>query len=222
MLQLTDLLQMQTSAHLGSCGFAQNVHRSQPFRCRFHTQFSSGGLRQHRGRQGSSKRCPLRVVARDFPKPNFETSGTFQDAVTLSDKLRLAERPDKPLTVVIAGAGLAGLCTAKYLADAGHKPIVLESRDVLGGKVLRSVKLGLLVVVSQLLRLTYMQVAAWRDEDGDAYETGLHIFFVSIIACMWKYACWHGQASHKQTSREYCQLHFLLTIRQSISLWILR
>jgi len=39
------------------------------------------------------------------------------------------------LTVIIAGAGLAGLCTAKYLADAGHKPIVLESRDVLGGKV---------------------------------------------------------------------------------------
>lgn len=32
-------------------------------------------------------------------------------------------------------AGLAGLSTAKYLADAGHKPILLESRDVLGGKV---------------------------------------------------------------------------------------
>lgn len=32
-------------------------------------------------------------------------------------------------------AGLAGLSTAKYLADAGHKPILLEARDVLGGKV---------------------------------------------------------------------------------------
>ena len=126
---------MQTSAHLGSCGFAQNAHRPQPFRCHLHTQLSSSGLRQHTGRKGSSKRCQLRVVARDFPKPNFETSGTFQDAATLSEKLRLADRPDKPLTVVIAGAGLAGLCTAKYLADAGHKPIVLESRDVLGGKV---------------------------------------------------------------------------------------
>lgn len=51
-------------------------------------------------------------------------------------------------------AGLAGLSTAKYLADAGHEPVVLEARDVLGGKV-----------------------AAWRDEDGDVYETGLHIFF---------------------------------------------
>ena len=50
--------------------------------------------------------------------------------------------------------GLAGLSTAKYVADAGHIPIVLEGRDLLGGKV-----------------------AAWRDADGDAYETGLHIFF---------------------------------------------
>ncbi|KAL5995051.1 hypothetical protein ACLOJK_025109 [Asimina triloba] len=44
-------------------------------------------------------------------------------------------RPSKPLQVVIAGAGLAGLSTAKYLADAGHKPILLEARDVLGGKI---------------------------------------------------------------------------------------
>ncbi|PSN19870.1 15-cis-phytoene desaturase [filamentous cyanobacterium CCP5] len=58
------------------------------------------------------------------------------------------------MQVAIAGAGLAGLACAKYLVDAGHQPIVLERRDVLGGKV-----------------------AAWQDEDGDWYETGLHIFF---------------------------------------------
>jgi 15-cis-phytoene desaturase len=58
------------------------------------------------------------------------------------------------MRVAIAGAGLAGLACAKYLADAGHTPIVLESRDVLGGLV-----------------------AAWQDEDGDWYETGLHVFF---------------------------------------------
>lgn len=58
------------------------------------------------------------------------------------------------MRVAIAGAGLAGLSCAKYLCDAGHTPIVLESRDVLGGKV-----------------------AAWQDADGDWYETGLHIFF---------------------------------------------
>ncbi|KGG13231.1 MULTISPECIES: 15-cis-phytoene desaturase [Prochlorococcus] len=58
------------------------------------------------------------------------------------------------MRVVIAGAGLAGLSCAKYLCDQGHQPILIESRDVLGGKV-----------------------AAWKDEDGDWYETGLHIFF---------------------------------------------
>ncbi|QHU99855.1 15-cis-phytoene desaturase [Synechocystis sp. CACIAM 05] len=58
------------------------------------------------------------------------------------------------MRVVIAGAGLAGLACAKYLADAGFIPVVLERRDVLGGKI-----------------------AAWKDEDGDWYETGLHIFF---------------------------------------------
>lgn len=58
------------------------------------------------------------------------------------------------MRVAIAGGGLAGLACAKYLVDAGHTPIVLESRDVLGGLV-----------------------AAWKDQDGDWYETGLHVFF---------------------------------------------
>jgi len=58
------------------------------------------------------------------------------------------------MRVAIAGGGLAGLSCAKYLVDAGYTPIVLERQAVLGGKV-----------------------AAWKDEDGDWYETGLHIFF---------------------------------------------
>ncbi|MEO1401490.1 MAG: 15-cis-phytoene desaturase [Cyanobacteria bacterium J06635_1] len=58
------------------------------------------------------------------------------------------------MRVAIAGGGLAGLACAKYLVDEGHRPVVLESRDVLGGLV-----------------------AAWQDEDGDWYETGLHAFF---------------------------------------------
>jgi uncharacterized protein with NAD-binding domain and iron-sulfur cluster len=57
------------------------------------------------------------------------------------------------MRVAIAGAGLVGVSYA-YLTDAGHTPILLESRDVLGGKV-----------------------AAWKDGDGNWYETGLHIFF---------------------------------------------
>jgi len=58
------------------------------------------------------------------------------------------------MRVAIAGAGLAGLSCGKYLTDAGHTPIVLESQNVLGGLV-----------------------AAWKDSDGDWYETGLHAFF---------------------------------------------
>src|SRR6478672_6555225 len=35
--------------------------------------------------------------------------------------------------IVIIGAGLDGLIAAFYLAKAGHKPLVLERREVLGG-----------------------------------------------------------------------------------------
>lgn len=68
--------------------------------------------------------------------------------------LPISTGTDRKLKVAVIGAGLAGLSCAKYLADAGLEPTVYESRDVLGGKV-----------------------AAWKDEDGDWYETGLHIFF---------------------------------------------
>lgn len=58
------------------------------------------------------------------------------------------------MRVAIAGGGLAGLACAKYLADMGHTPIVLERESVLGGLV-----------------------SAWQDADGDWVETGLHAFF---------------------------------------------
>lgn len=101
--------------------------------------------------------------------------------------------------------GLAGLSTAKYLSDAGHIPILLEARDVLGGKVScmqtiasRQTKSNIDVDMQKtfqttcdvllyrsngcmesalLLTSALLQVAAWKDEDGDTYETGLHIFF---------------------------------------------
>ncbi|XP_073064580.1 15-cis-phytoene desaturase, chloroplastic/chromoplastic [Primulina eburnea] len=96
----------------------------------------------------------LKVVCIDYPRPELENTVNYLEAAYLSSSFRNSPRPNKPLEVVIAGAGLAGLSTAKYLADAGHKPILLEARDVLGGKV-----------------------AAWKDDEGDWYETGLHIFF---------------------------------------------
>ncbi|KAI0495678.1 hypothetical protein KFK09_021981 [Dendrobium nobile] len=96
----------------------------------------------------------MQVFCSDYPRPELENTINFLEAAKLSASFRDCMRPKKPLVVVIAGAGLAGLSTAKYLADAGHKPILLEARDVLGGKI-----------------------AAWKDKDGDYYETGLHIFF---------------------------------------------
>nr|QPZ56421.1 phytoene desaturase 1 [Curcuma alismatifolia] len=96
----------------------------------------------------------LQVLCKDFPRPELENTINYLEAAQLSSSFKTSPRPNIPLKIVIAGAGLAGLSTAKYLADAGHKPILLEARDVLGGKV-----------------------AAWKDSDGDWYETGLHIFF---------------------------------------------
>lgn len=70
------------------------------------------------------------------------------------DHLKNMPRPNKPARVIVMGGGLAGLSTAKHLVDAGHQPVVVEARSLLGGKV-----------------------AAWKDEDGDVSETGLHVFF---------------------------------------------
>ena len=38
--------------------------------------------------------------------------------------------------VVVIGAGMAGLTTAYHLAKAGHKVMVLEARDRVGGRIL--------------------------------------------------------------------------------------
>nr|AUE44555.1 phytoene desaturase [Prymnesium parvum] len=90
----------------------------------------------------------------DFPKPNVEDTDNYRAAQALSQKLSSLAWQGEKKSVAIIGGGLSGLACAKYLADAGHTPLVLEARDVLGGKV-----------------------SAWQDEDGDWIETGLHIFF---------------------------------------------
>jgi 15-cis-phytoene desaturase len=98
-------------------------------------------------------------VMKDFPKPKqLENTDPWREANALSNKFssanwKIAEAGTKQ-KVAIIGGGLSGLACAKYLSDAGHEPLVLEARDVLGGKV-----------------------SAWQDEDGDWIETGLHIFF---------------------------------------------
>ncbi|HEU5087989.1 MAG TPA: FAD-dependent oxidoreductase, partial [Roseiflexaceae bacterium] len=58
------------------------------------------------------------------------------------------------MRAVIAGAGPAGFACAKWLSDRGYEVVVVEKRQVPGGKV-----------------------SAWRDADGDWVESGLHVFF---------------------------------------------
>ncbi len=46
-----------------------------------------------------------------------------------------ASRPDRPLDVLVVGAGLAGLCAAHELQRAGQSVRVVESDSVVGGRV---------------------------------------------------------------------------------------
>merc|ERR1719171_506000 len=84
----------------------------------------------------------------------MKKTANFREAAALSAKFAELRAAGERKRVAVIGGGLSGLAAAKYLADAGHEPVVLEARDVLGGKV-----------------------SAWQDEDGDWIETGLHIFF---------------------------------------------
>jgi hypothetical protein len=130
---------------------------------------SHGPLTSYRCRNSLSH-----LSMKDFPKPNVEDTQNYREAERLSQKFKDINGAGSPKTVAIIGGttmqewtkrerrltrprsvgGLSGLAAAKYLVDAGHKPIVYEARDVLGGKV-----------------------SAWQDKDGDWIETGLHIFF---------------------------------------------
>lgn len=102
----------------------------------------------------STRRTSSRVLW-DIPRPNLEeTSKPFNEAQEAVRYIKSLPRAKEPKRVIIMGGGLAGLSTAKHIVDAGHVPILLEARSLLGGKV-----------------------AAWRDEDGDVTETGLHVFF---------------------------------------------
>ncbi len=65
------------------------------------------------GRQQRGRRAVATIVCRDFPKPDFESTKPFQEMQDASQWLKDAPRPQRPLKVVIVGAGLAGLSTAK-------------------------------------------------------------------------------------------------------------
>lgn len=138
---------MQACASLtGACPAAvagqQRLTRSRGATSGFSAALRGAAVQQQAGGVRAGRQARLNVAAVDFPKPDFENEGSFKEMAAISAAIKAAPRPQHPLSVVIAGAGLAGLSTAKYLVDAGHKPIVLESRDVLGGKVRGALLLG--------------------------------------------------------------------------------
>ena len=57
------------------------------------------------GRVARSGYRGLKVVAVDYPRPDIDSSTNFLEAAALSAYMRDAARPEKPLRVVIAGAG---------------------------------------------------------------------------------------------------------------------
>ena len=122
--------------------------------------FAKGAMTSRAGTKAktrATRRSGMRVEAKDYPKPdNIDKTDNYRIAGELSKRFAtdLKASGTEKKRVAIVGGGLSGLACAKYLAEAGHEPIVLEARDVLGGKV-----------------------SAWQDKDGDWIETGLHIFF---------------------------------------------
>lgn len=131
------------------------------------TRSTNPNARAPRRRRQRQRRRALRVTPRadavrrgDYPRPNLDvpSNANYAEAKALSAKLasrKSRDDDDAPRpTVLVIGGGLAGLSCGKYLSDAGCAPTVIERGKMLGGKV-----------------------SAWRDEDGDWIETGLHIFF---------------------------------------------
>ena len=47
----------------------------------------------------------MQVVCRDFPRPALETSAPFKEAQAQTVAIKSAPRPERPLRVVVIGAG---------------------------------------------------------------------------------------------------------------------
>jgi monoamine oxidase len=88
--------------------------------------------------------------------------------------------------VVVVGAGLSGLSTARHIADAGRSVIVLEARDRVGGRTLNH-SLGpahpgkVIEIGGQWIGPTQDHLAALAKELGvatyDTYNSGNYLFY---------------------------------------------
>lgn len=81
------------------------------------------------------------------------------------------EKPDEEQhEVIVVGAGVAGLTTARWLADAGHEVVVLEARDRVGGRVFGADLGGVRVDMGAAWLIgadpTLNPVAAWLVDHG--------------------------------------------------------
>jgi len=81
----------------------------------------------------------------------------------------------QPLDVIVVGAGLAGLCAARRLAERGISYVVLEARDRVGGRTLsQSLAGGMIDLGGQWIGPTQHRLAALAKEFGVATFPQFH------------------------------------------------
>lgn len=62
------------------------------------------------------------------------------NAETMQSKKHYIEKTDKPKEVIIIGGGIGGMEAARVLALRGHKPVIYEKSDALGGTFIAASK----------------------------------------------------------------------------------
>jgi len=73
---------------------------------------------------------PSSSSLQDYSKPNVEDTENYRTFEQLSKSFTTTMKAsnEKRKKVAVIGGGLSGLACAKYLADAGHIPLVYEAR----------------------------------------------------------------------------------------------
>jgi monoamine oxidase len=125
-----------------------------------------------------------------MPRPTtrrtFLAGGAAVAATTLAPTAASAAASAKPKTittdVVVVGAGLAGLTTARRLVGKGHKVVVLEARGRVGGRVLNhSIGHGHIAEAGgEFVGPTQNRIVALAKSVGvhtfTAYDTGKNVY----------------------------------------------